>query len=128
VGKVLMGLVNLYGIQSSYGAGSFLGDVLSYSRLLALGLTTSMLGTAFNMIGSLVKVPVLGLIVGGVVLLFGHLLNYFMGAMGSFIHSARLVLLEFFGRFYEGGAPRFHRFGFWSEVVKIVDTSAVEGK
>jgi V/A-type H+-transporting ATPase subunit I len=123
-----MGLVNLYGIQSSYGAGSFLGDVLSYSRLLALGLTTSMLGTAFNMIGSLVKVPVLGVIVGGMVLLFGHLLNYFMGAMGSFIHSARLVLLEFFGRFYEGGAPRFHRFGFWSEVVKIVDASAVEGK
>ncbi|RIE16621.1 V-type ATP synthase subunit I [Candidatus Cryosericum septentrionale] len=128
VGKVLTALVNLYGIQSSYGAGSFLGDVLSYSRLLALGLTTSMLGSAFNMIGSLVKVPVLGLIVGGAVLLFGHLLNYFMGAMGAFIHSARLILLEFFGRFYEGGAPRFHRFGFSSEVVKIVDTSSVRGK
>jgi V/A-type H+-transporting ATPase subunit I len=128
VGKVLTALVNLYGIQSSYGVGSFLGDVLSYSRLLALGLTTSMLGSAFNMIGSLVKVPVLGLIVGALVLLFGHLLNYFMGAMGAFIHSARLILLEFFGRFYEGGAPRFHRFGFWSEVVKIVDTSTVQGK
>jgi V/A-type H+-transporting ATPase subunit I len=128
VGKVLTALVNLYGIQSSYGAGSFLGDVLSYSRLLALGLTTSMLGSAFNMIGSLVKVPVLSLIVGGAVLLFGHLLNYFMGAMGAFIHSARLILLEFFGRFYEGGAPRFHRFGFSSEVVKIIDTSSVRGK
>jgi V/A-type H+-transporting ATPase subunit I len=128
VGKVLMGLVNLYGIQSSYGAGSFLGDVLSYSRLLALGLTTSMLGSAFNMIGSLVKVPVVGVLLGGVVLLFGHLLNYFMGAMGAFIHSARLILLEYFGRFYEGGAPRFHRFGFWSEVVKIVDTSSVGEK
>jgi len=128
VGKVLTALVNLYGIQSSYGVGSFLGDVLSYSRLLALGLTTSMLGSAFNMIGSLVKVPVLGLIVGALVLLFGHLLNYFMGAMGAFIHSARLILLEFFGRFYEGGAPRFHRFGFSSEVVKIVDTSSVRGK
>jgi V/A-type H+-transporting ATPase subunit I len=128
VGKVLTALVNLYGIQSSYGAGSFLGDVLSYSRLLALGLTTSMLGSAFNMIGSLVKVPVLGLIVGVAVLLFGHLLNYFMGAMGAFIHSARLILLEFFGRFYEGGAPRFHRFGFSSEVVKIFDTSSVRGK
>jgi V/A-type H+-transporting ATPase subunit I len=125
MGKVLMGLVNLYGIQSSYGAGSFLGDVLSYSRLLALGLTTSMLGSAFNMIGSLVKIPVLGLLLGGAVVLFGHALNYFMGTMGAFIHSARLILLEFFGRFYEGGAPRFHRFGFWSEVVKVVDTSTV---
>jgi V/A-type H+-transporting ATPase subunit I len=128
VGKVLMGLVNLYGIQSSYGAGSFLGDVLSYSRLLALGLTTSMLGSAFNMIGSLVKIPVVGVLLGGVVLLFGHLLNYFMGAMGAFIHSARLILLEYFGRFYEGGAPRFHRFGFWSEVVKIVDISTAGEK
>jgi len=124
-GKVLTALVNLYGIQSSYGAGSFLGDVLSYSRLLALGLTTSMLGSAFNMMGSLVKVPVIGLIVGAVVLLFGHLLNYFMGTMGAFIHSARLTLLEFFGRFYEGGAPRFHRFGFWSEIVKVVDVTTV---
>jgi len=127
-GKVLSALVNLYGIQSSYGVGSFLGDVLSYSRLLALGLTTSMLGSAFNMMGSLVKVPILGLIIGAVVLLFGHLLNYFMSAMGAFIHSARLILLEFFGRFYEGGAPRFHRFGFSSEIVKIVATSTVRGK
>ncbi len=126
--KVVTAIVNLYGIQSSYGVGSFLGDVLSYSRLLALGLTTSMLGSAFNMMGSLVKVPVLGFIVGAVILLFGHLLNYFMGTMGAFIHSARLILLEFFGRFYEGGAPRFHRFGFSSEVVKIVDTSVAQGK
>ena len=125
-GKVLTALVNLYGIQSSYGVGSFLGDVLSYSRLLALGLTTSMLASAFNMMGSLVKVPVLGFIVGAIVLLFGHLLNYFMGTMGAFIHSARLTLLEFFGRFYEGGAPRFHRFGFSSEVVKIIDMSTVQ--
>ena len=127
-GKVLTALVNLYGIQSSYGAGSFLGDVLSYSRLLALGLTTSMLASAFNMMGSLVKVPVIGLIVGAVVLLFGHLLNYFMGTMGAFIHSARLTLLEFFGRFYEGGAPRFHRFGFWSEIVKVVDVTTAREK
>lgn len=129
--KVVTALVNLYGIQSSYGIGSFLGDVLSYSRLLALGLTTAILASAFNMIASLIKFPAAGFIVnllvrvvlGGTVLLFGHLLNYFMGTMGAFIHAARLMLLEFFGRFYEGGAPRFHRFGFSSEIVKVVDKS-----
>jgi len=134
--KVVSAIVNLYGIQSSYGVGSFVGDVLSYSRLLALGLTTAILASAFNMIAALIKVPAAGAVVnlvvrvvfGGVVLLFGHMLNYFMGAMGAFIHAARLILLEFFGRFYEGGAPRFHRFGFASEVVKVVDTSAVQGK
>lgn len=134
--KVVTALVNLYGIQSSYGIGSFVGDVLSYSRLLALGLTTAILASAFNMIAALIKVPAAGFVVnlvvrlvfGGAVLLFGHLLNYFMGAMGAFIHAARLILLEFFGRFYEGGAPRFHRFGFSSEVVKIVGTSDVQGK
>jgi V/A-type H+-transporting ATPase subunit I len=131
--KVLTALVNLYGIQSSYGVGSFLGDVLSYSRLLALGLTTAILGSAFNMIASLIKFPTAGAVVdlvvrvliGGLILLFGHLLNYFMGAMGAFIHAARLILLEFFGRFYEGGAPRFRRFGFSSEIVKVVDKSTM---
>ena len=134
--KAVTAIVNLYGIQSSYGVGSFVGDVLSYSRLLALGLTTAILASAFNMIAALIKIPAAGFFVnllvrvvfGGTVLLFGHMLNYFMGAMGAFIHAARLILLEFFGRFYEGGAPRFHRFGFTSEVVKIVDTSAVQGK
>jgi len=129
--KVVTALVNLYGIQSSYGIGSFLGDVLSYSRLLALGLTTAILASAFNMIASLIKFPAAGFVVnllvrvvlGGTVLLFGHLLNYFMGTMGAFIHAARLILLEFFGRFYEGGAPRFHRFGFSSEIVKVVERS-----
>ena len=129
--KVVTALVNLYGIQSSYGVGSFLGDVLSYSRLLALGLTTAILASAFNMIASLIKFPAAGFVVnllvrvvlGGAVLLFGHMLNYFMGTMGAFIHAARLILLEFFGRFYEGGAPRFHRFGFSSEIVKVVDSS-----
>jgi V/A-type H+-transporting ATPase subunit I len=131
--KILTAVVNLYGIQSSYGAGSFLGDVLSYSRLLALGLTTAILGSAFNMIASLIKFPAAGVVVnlivrvalGGLVLLFGHLLNYFMGTMGAFVHAARLMLLEFFGRFYEGGAPRFRRFGFSSEVVKVVDKSTM---
>jgi V/A-type H+-transporting ATPase subunit I len=134
--KVATALVNLYGIQSSYGVGSFVGDVLSYSRLLALCLTTAILASAFNMIAALIKLPAAGFVVnllvrvvlGGAVLLFGHMLNYFMGAMGAFIHAARLILLEFFGRFYEGGAPRFHRFGFSSEVVKIVGTSTVRGK
>jgi V/A-type H+-transporting ATPase subunit I len=88
------------------------------------------------MIAALIKMPAAGFVVnllvrvvlGGAVLLFGHLLNYFMGAMGGFIHALRLTLLEFFGRFYEGGAPRFRRFGFSSEVVKIVDASPTQGK
>jgi V/A-type H+-transporting ATPase subunit I len=134
--KVLTAIVNLYGIQSSYGVGSFVGDVLSYSRLLALGLTTAILASAFNMIAALIKMPAAGFVVnllvrvvlGGTVLLFGHMLNYFMGTMGAFIHSARLTLLEFFGRFYEGGAPRFRRFGFWSEIVKVVDVTTVREK
>lgn len=124
-GKVLSAIVNLYGIQSSYGVGSFLGDVLSYSRLMALALTTSLLGAAFNMIAALIKMPIVGILLSTLVLLFGHLLNYFMSAMSAFIHPARLILLEFFGRFYESGAPRFHRFGFSSEVVKVVDKSVI---
>lgn len=117
-------VVNLYGIQSSYGVGSFVGDVLSYSRLMALGLTTSILGSAFNLIASLLKAPIVGVIAGAVVLLLGHTINYLLGTMGAFIHTARLILLEWFGRFYEAGASRFCPLGFRSEIVKVTGGSS----
>lgn len=119
-------IVNLYGIQSSYGVGSFVGDVLSYSRLMALGLTTSILGSAFNLIASLIKAPGIGIVMCAVVLLLGHSINYFLGTMGAFIHTTRLILLEWFGRFYEAGAARFRPLGFRSEIVKIISGSSVK--
>ncbi|HRU04641.1 MAG TPA: hypothetical protein P5137_02565 [Candidatus Brocadiia bacterium] len=124
--RLVTGLVSLYGIMGTYGTSSFIGDVLSYTRLLALGLTTSIVGMAFNMVASLLKIdpPVIGWVLFAVVCVSGHLFNFIMSVLGAFIHPARLIFLEFFGRFYEMGGKPFRPFGFHSERVEIEGASA----
>jgi V/A-type H+-transporting ATPase subunit I len=122
-GKCITGFVSLYGILGSYGCVSFMGDVLSYSRLLALGLTTSVVGMAFNMMaGMLRQVHAAGPVLFVAMLLFGHAFNFAISILGSFIHPARLIFLEFFGRFYEGGAVRFRPLSPDSDQVMVVSS------
>ncbi len=121
VGKVVVGLVSLYGIVGSYGCVAFIGDTLSYSRLLALGLTTTIVGMAVNIIAELVKldVAVLGTVLFLAVMAGGHLFNLLISGLGAFIHAARLIFVEFFGRFYEPGAQRFAPLGATGSRIRI---------
>jgi V/A-type H+-transporting ATPase subunit I len=113
--RIFTGIISLYGIMGTYGTTAFLGDVISYSRLMALGLTTSVVGMSFNIIGGMVKdVPYVGWVFFFLVVVFGHIFNFTMSIMSAFVHSARLILLEWFGRFYEGGGVPFRPFGFQS--------------
>jgi V/A-type H+-transporting ATPase subunit I len=96
VGKFFGGLYGLYGITG------YLGDVLSYSRLLALGLATSLIGWAFNLLIGMVSGPAV-FIAGPLIFVFGHTFNFLIGLLGAFVHTCRLQFLEFFGKFYEGG-------------------------
>lgn len=115
VGRFATGLVSLYGIVGSYGFTAFVGDVLSYCRLLALGLTTSIVASTFNMLAAMVRsVPELGMALFVLLLVAGHLFNFLISLLGAFIHSMRLIYVEFFGRFYEGGARPFRPLGFGS--------------
>lgn len=119
--KIITGVVSLYGILGSYGCMSFVGDILSYSRLLALGLTTFLVAKSVNIMAALfTSYDMIGMIPFILILMVGHLFNFFLGIIGSFIHPARLIFLEFFSRFYEGGGVRFKPFGFRSERVQIV--------
>ena len=94
VKKALKGLLGLY---DSIG---YFSDVLSYSRLLALGLATSALAFAVNLIAFMVKdVPYVGWILVIAILIVGHLFNLAVNLLGAFIHSARLQFVEFFGKF-----------------------------
>ena len=112
-GKLAGGLVSLYGIMGSYGITAFVGDTLSYCRLLALGLTTSIVAMSFNlMAGMLREVPYVGFILFLIVLIVGHLFNFCISVLGAFVHSMRLIFVEFFGRFYEGGSRPFQPLGF----------------
>ena len=108
------------GVLSLYGLVSFLSDVLSYSRLLALGLATGIIGLVVNLIGGMVTemVPVVGFALAIIVLLGGHAFNLGINALGAFIHSGRLQFVEFFPKFMEGGGVSYKPFG---RVGKYVD-------
>jgi len=126
IGKAVTGIVSIYGILGTYGCTAFIGDTLSYCRLLALGLTTVIVGQCFNMIGGMVReIPFVGIILFIIVIIFGHIFNFLISALGSFVHSGRLIFVEFFGRFYEGGARKFSPIG-ETKSIDILDVNIKE--
>ena len=85
------------------------GDVLSYSRIMALMLAGGVVAQVFNTIAAMPSAngvtPVSGIIFI-VVFLIGHALNFALNLLGCFVHDLRLQCLEFFGKFYkDGGKP-----------------------
>ncbi len=100
----------LKGIYGAYGITSYLSDILSYSRLLALGLATSVISTVFNQLGSMLGNSIPGAILFVLVFLIGHTLNLAINAMGAYVHTNRLQYVEFFGKFYDGGGRKFQPF------------------
>ena len=97
----------LGGLLSLYGFIGYLSDILSYSRLLALGLATGIVGLVVNLIASIfrdmIPVPGLNWLVFALVFIGGHTFNIAINALGGFIHSSRLQFVEFFPKFMEGG-------------------------
>ncbi len=100
----------LKGLYGAYGVTSYLSDILSYSRLLALGLATSVISTVFNKMGSMLGDSIPGIILFILVFVIGHALNLAINAMGAYVHTNRLQFVEFFGKFYEGGGRKFNPF------------------
>lgn len=92
----------LYGV---YGITGYLSDVLSYSRLLALGLATSVISSVFNTMAGMVggAIPYIGVLFYILIFIIGHLINMAINALGAYVHSNRLEYVEFFGKFYNGG-------------------------
>ncbi len=120
ISRILVGIVALYGIVGAYGASAILGDLISYARLMALNLTGAALGSTFNMLARIATdIPYIGVIVGILVIVGGHLMNFFLNLLSGFVHSARLIMLEFFGRFYEAGGTAYHPYGFHSTSVDV---------
>ncbi len=90
------------GISSLYGITDWLSDILSYARLMALMLATSVIAQVFNTLGALPR----NIIVFIIVFLIGHGFNIGVNLIGTYVHAARLQYLEYFGKFYkEGGIP-----------------------
>lgn len=102
--RVAKGLYELYGITG------YLSDILSYSRLLALGLATGVIAQVFNQMGSMFGSGVVGAICFTLVFVIGHTLNMAINLLGAYVHTNRLQFVEFFGKFYEGGGEKFKPF------------------
>lgn len=100
----------LKGAYGLYGATGYLSDILSYSRLLALGLATGVIAQVFNQIGSMMGSGVIGAIIFTLIFLIGHGLNIGINALGAYVHTNRLQFVEFFGKFYKGGGREFKPF------------------
>ena len=102
------------GLWDTYNmATGLLGDVLSYVRLYALGLAGGMLGGAFNSIAIMVlgEHPTWQWLPFLLILLFGHVLNILMSALGAFVHPLRLTFVEYFKNSgYEGKGQLYQPF------------------
>lgn len=103
------------------GLIGFMSDILSYSRLMALGLATGIIGFIINIIAGIFRdmIPYAGWGIWVLALIGGHLFNIGINALGAFIHSARLQFVEFFPKFLEGGGKKFEPFKYESKYVRI---------
>ncbi len=95
------------GILSLYDVTGYLSDVLSYSRLLALGLATGVIAQVVNTMGKLTGTSIIGIIFFIIILLVGHTFNLAINTLGAYVHASRLQYVEFFGKFYTGGGQEF---------------------
>lgn len=101
-GRFGMGLFQLFSTVF------YVGDVLSYVRLMALGITTAALAMAINTIARAVsEIPVVGIILAIAIFVGGHVFNAGLSALGAFAHTLRLQFVEFLPKFFVGGGKPF---------------------
>lgn len=121
-GRLMSGAGKLYDVTS------WLGDVLSYARIFALGLSTGVIGLVLNtlcwdmLFASFKGKPVLMVVGFIIVTVLSVALHAFMMAistLGCFVHSARLQYVEFFGKFYEAGGKAFKPLRYETKYVNV---------
>lgn len=100
--RLLKGIFALYNTMSGW-----LSDVLSYSRLLALGLATGVIATVVNTLAAMPGDGVIGAVAFILIFVLGHTMNFAINILGSYVHSNRLEYVEFFGKFFTGGGRKF---------------------
>lgn len=114
IARLLGGLYGLYNIASGY-----LSDILSYSRLLALGLATGSIAGVINMLGVMPSNLVLKAITLAIVFVVGHALNMAINVLGAYVHTNRLQFVELFSKFYEGGGTAFNPLKMNTKYIKL---------
>jgi len=118
--RVGSGIYRLYNV-----ATSSLGDILSYTRLLALGMATGGIAMVINVVAMIAKdIPIIGIPAMIFVLVAGHSFNIAVNALGGFVHSARLQYVEFYPKFFEGGGRPFRPFKKELKYTRLVEKAS----
>ncbi len=114
----------LYGLYNN--VSGYMSDILSYSRLLALGLATGSIAEVFNMIGVMPENPVVKAVLLTVVFIIGHSLNMAINLLGAYVHTVRLQFVELLPKFYEGGGRSMKPFAMNTKHFKIRKDKSAE--
>ena len=98
-----------YGVMDIFG---YMGDVLSYARLLALCLATGGIAMTVNILAQMLNnmIPYAGIVLAIFVFIFGHIANFAFQVLGAFINALRLNYVEFFSQFFMEGKGKFEAF------------------
>ena len=107
------------GIASLYDITGYVSDLLSFSRLMALGLTTSAMSAVFNMLSAMGGKSIGGFVMLIIIFPLGHAINFGLNVLGAYVHTLRLQYVELFSRFYEGGGRKFNPFKIKSKYTNI---------
>lgn len=113
-GKVTGGIMGLYNITS------FLSDILSYARIMALGLATGVIGMVMNILaGMVLNISFVGIPLALVVYAIGHVFNLAMSMLSAYVHDSRLQYIEFYNKFYDGGGMEFRPLSIQTQYVDL---------
>lgn len=121
LGKFFGGLYALYNTATGY-----LSDILSYSRLLALGLATGSIAGVINLIGTMPQNMVVKTILLVVVFIVGHTANLAINLLGAYVHTDRLQFVELFSKFYTGGGREFSPLAVNTKYIKFKEENSNE--
>ena len=106
------------GLYALYGITGYIGDLVSYTRLMALGLAGGSIAGALNLlIGQMPGIA--AIIIGPVLFILAHTFNLLLSLLGGYVHTARLQYVEYFSKFYEGGGKPFAPFETSDKYIKI---------
>lgn len=109
------------GLYSLYDISRYLADILSYSRLLALGLATSVIAMVVNTLcKTALDIPLVGWLAAALIFIGGHLYNLGISFLGGFVHSMRLQFVEFFSKFFVSGGKPFKPLELESRYVEFI--------
>lgn len=116
-GKIGQGLYELYGVTG------YLSDLVSYTRLMAIGLSGGSIAGAINMIMNMVTDngnSVIGMILfGPLIFIIFQTVNFLLSLLSGYVHTLRLTYVEYFSKFYDGGGRAFEPFESKNEYIKL---------